>query len=82
MRHATTNHDRKADCQPASYRAPWGAQPVGERWVRDFLKRHDDLQSKWNRKHGYQRAKFEYPVLIRAGFKRVQDMRIQYGILD
>ena len=59
-----------------------GLQPVGERWVYDFVKRHDDLQSKWNRKYDYQRAKCEDPVLIRGWFKSVQDVKIQYGILD
>jgi len=41
-----------------------GLQPVGEQWVYNFIKRHDDLQSKWNRKYDYQRAKCEDPVLI------------------
>jgi hypothetical protein len=39
--------------------AQGGSRPVGERWVYDFIKRHDDLQSKWNRKYDYQRAKRE-----------------------
>jgi len=52
------------------------SQPVGERWVYEFIKRHNDLQSKWNRKYDYQRAKCEDPVLIRAWFKRVQDTKI------
>ena len=29
------------------------SQPVGERWVHNFIKRHNDLQSKWNRKYDY-----------------------------
>jgi len=58
------------------------SQPVGERWVYEFIKRHNDLQSKWNRKYDYQRAKCEDPVLIRAWFKHVQDTKIQYGIFD
>jgi len=59
-----------------------GSKPVGERWVYDFVKRHNDLQTKFNRKYDYQRAKCEDPVLIRAWFKLVQDIKIQYGILD
>jgi len=46
-------------------------QPIGKNWVSTFLKRHNDLQSKYNRKYDYQRAKCEDPVLIRAWFKRV-----------
>ena len=37
---------------------------VGQCWVSRFIKRHDDLQSKYNRKYDYQRAKCEDPVLI------------------
>ena len=48
-----------------------GSRPVGERWVYEFIKRHNDLQSKWNRKYNYQRAKCEDPILIWGWFKRV-----------
>jgi hypothetical protein len=59
-----------------------GARPVGKNWVQGFLKRHNDLQSKWNRKYDYQRAKCEDPKLIHEWFKRIQDTKAQYGILD
>jgi hypothetical protein len=59
-----------------------GSQPVGERWAYNFVKRHNELQSKWNRKYDYKRALCEGPTLIRNWFKRVQDIKIQYGILD
>ena len=55
---------------------------VGPNWVSRFIKRHNDLQTKFNRKYDYQRAKCEDPVLIRGWFKRVQDIKIQYGILN
>jgi hypothetical protein len=45
-------------------------------------KRHDDLQSKFKHKYDYKRAKFEDSRLIQGWFKRVQDTKIQYGILD
>lgn len=61
---------------------PATIQPIGEKWVYNFVKRHNDLQAKFNRKYDYQRAKCEDPILIRAWFKRVQDIKIQYGILD
>jgi hypothetical protein len=57
-------------------------QPIGDKWVYNFIRRHDDLQSKFNRKYDYQRAKCEDLMLIRGWFKRFQDIKIQYGILD
>jgi predicted DNA-binding WGR domain protein len=39
---------------------------VGKVWVRDFIKRHETLKSKYNRKYDYQRAKYEDLELIRA----------------
>jgi hypothetical protein len=59
-----------------------GGQPVGERWASNFVKRHDDLQSKWNHKYDYKRALCEDPTLLRTWFKCVQAIKIQYGILD
>ena len=61
---------------------PADMKPIGKNWVRTFVKRHSNLQSKFNRKYDYQCAKCEDPVLIRSWFKHVQDMKIQYGILD
>jgi hypothetical protein len=57
-------------------------QPIGKNWILTFLKRHDDLQSKHNRKYDYQRAKCEDPVLIQAWFKGVQGTKADYRILD
>jgi hypothetical protein len=55
---------------------------VGKTWVRSFIGRHNTLQSKYNRKYDYQRAKCEDPELIRAWFQRVQRTRAEYGILN
>jgi Tc5 transposase DNA-binding domain len=49
---------------------------VGQNWVRNFINRHNDLKSKYNRKYDHQRAKCEGPVLIQTWFKRVQDTNI------
>ena len=54
---------------------------VGEHWVQNFIKRDDELKSKYNRKYDYQRAKCEDPRLIREWFKRVHDTVEQYGIV-
>src|SRR5207248_1483295 len=55
---------------------------IGQCWVSRFIKRYDDLRSKYNRKYDYQRAKCEDPTLIRSWFKRIEDAKAQYGILD
>ena len=83
-RYATQDCDRTADgCILATqFARSTIPSPVGQCWVSRFIKRHDDLQSKYNRKYDYQRAKREDLILIRAWFKRVQDTKIQYGILD
>ena len=61
---------------------PATIQPIGEKWVYNFVKRYNNLQAKFNRKYDYQHAKCKDSVLIRSWFKRVQDIKIQYRILD
>ena len=41
---------------------------VGQRWVYNFVRRHDSLQSKYTRKYDYQRALCEDPTILRAWF--------------
>ena len=55
---------------------------VGQRWVYNFVRRNDSLQSKYNRKYDYQRAKCEDPVIIRDWFRLVRNTIEKYGILD
>jgi hypothetical protein len=38
---------------------------VGKRRVLNFVRRHEALQARYNRKYDYQRAKCEDPTLIR-----------------
>ena len=57
-------------------------QPIGERWAYNFIKHHDDLRSKYNRRYDYQWSKCEDPTLIRNWFKRFHDIILQYGILN
>ncbi len=40
------------------------SQPVSKEWVSEFIKHYNDLQSKWNCKYNYQRAKCEDLVFI------------------
>jgi DDE superfamily endonuclease/Tc5 transposase DNA-binding domain/helix-turn-helix, Psq domain len=55
---------------------------VGQRWVYNFVQRHDALKSRYNRKYDYQRAKCEDPTIIRDWFRLVQNTIEKYGILD
>lgn len=56
--------------------------PLGQNWVSRFVKRHPELQRKWNRKFHSQRARCEDSITIRAWFKLVEDTRAAYGIAD
>jgi hypothetical protein len=62
--------DRKADLK------------VSERWVGRFIERHDELQSKYNRKYDYQRAQCEDPELIQNWFNLIRNTIAKYGILE
>jgi Tc5 transposase DNA-binding domain/helix-turn-helix, Psq domain len=55
---------------------------IGKRWVHNFVIRHPELKSRYNRKYDYQRAKCEDPETIRAWFRLVQNTIAKYGILD
>jgi len=55
---------------------------VGKNWVRNFVQRHNTLQSRFTRKYDYQRAKCEDPTIIRNWFRLVQNVRAKYGITD
>ena len=55
-------------------------QPIGQNWVYKFIKRHDQLKTKFSRRYNYQRAKCEDPKLIKEWFDHVQIIIMQYGI--
>src|SRR5207253_4375315 len=57
-------------------------RPIGKCWVSRFISTQPELQTKWNRKFHSQRARCEDLVVIRAWFKRVEEARLRYGILD
>jgi len=56
--------------------------PVGENWVRNFVRRHDEIKAKYCRKYDYQRAKCEDPQVFQEWFDRVLAIKQKYGILD
>jgi len=55
---------------------------IGPNWVTQFIKRHNDLASKYNRKYDYQRAQCENPDIIKNWFNLVQNTVAKYGILE
>jgi hypothetical protein len=57
-------------------------EPVSERWITRFIKRHDDIISKYTRKYDYQRAKCEDPEVISQWFSLVRNTIVKYGITE
>jgi hypothetical protein len=55
---------------------------VGTRWPSNFVKRHPQLSTRFNRKYDYERAKCEDPTIISGWFSRVQEYVSRYGIVD
>ena len=63
--------------------SPVDASPIiGENWVRKFINRYEQLQSKYTRKYDYQRALCEDPKAISDWFRLVENTRAKYGIPD
>jgi Tc5 transposase DNA-binding domain len=55
---------------------------VGQKWVYNYIQRHNTLQSKYTRKYDYQRALCEDVTIIRAWFNLVRNTVAKYGILE
>lgn len=55
---------------------------IGKNWVGNFISRHPELQTRYNRKYDYQRAKCEDPEVIGAWFILVRNTIAKYGILE
>ena len=61
---------------------PARPQTVGTKWVANFVKRHPELSSVYNRKFDIQRAEVEDPKLISLWFKLVEDTIAKYGVAE
>lgn len=61
---------------------PASPQKVGTKWVANFVKRHPELSSVYNRKFDIQRAEVEDPEIISKWFKLVGDTIAKYGVLE
>jgi hypothetical protein len=55
---------------------------VSQHWVYNFVRRHNTLKSRYNRKYDYQQAKCEDSSLIRDWFRLVQNTITKYRIQD
>ena len=58
------------------------APPVGPRWASNFVKRHEELTTRFTRRYDYKRALCEDPKLIRPWFELVRNTVAKYGILE
>ncbi|KFY27544.1 hypothetical protein V491_00863 [Pseudogymnoascus sp. VKM F-3775] len=58
------------------------AGKVGKNWTSTFVKRHQEVKTKYSRKYDYQRALYENPALIRSWFTLVQNTIAKYGIMQ
>ena len=54
---------------------------VGKNWVSTFVKRRDELQSRYSKRYDYQRAQNEDPQSIRVWFESVKRVVEENGIL-
>jgi hypothetical protein len=61
---------------------PAQPQRVVTKWVANFVKRHPELLSVYNRKFDIKRAEVEDPKLISLWFKLVGDIIAKYGVIE
>jgi hypothetical protein len=59
---------------------PASPRKVGKKWVANFVKRHPELSSVYNRNFVIQRSEVEDPELISSWFKLVGDTIAKYGV--
>jgi hypothetical protein len=57
-------------------------ETVGKNWVTNFIQRHEELRTTYNRKYDYQRAQCEDPKIIQGWFNLVRNILAKYGILE
>lgn len=65
-----------------SLRTERNLDPVGTNWPNTFVKRHDELTMKFNRKYDYKRALCEDSGVIQGWFGLVANIKAMYGIQD
>jgi hypothetical protein len=55
---------------------------VGPRWAANFVRRHPELRTRFQRKYDYQRAKCEDPNVIRGWFELIKHTIAKYAIQE
>src|SRR5450432_1433843 len=55
---------------------------VSRNWVYNFVQRHQALQTRYNCKYDYQRAKCKDPKVIREWFRLIESTIIEYSIQE
>jgi hypothetical protein len=55
---------------------------VGTRWPYNFINRHSELRTRFQRKYDFQRAKCKDPDIIHSWFELVRNTIAKYGIND
>ncbi|KJK73921.1 hypothetical protein H634G_10782 [Metarhizium anisopliae BRIP 53293] len=58
------------------------APSVGVNWASKFVKRHEELKTRFTRRYDYQRALCEDSNVIRDWFQLVQNTVAKYGVQD
>lgn len=59
-----------------------GARRVGKLWSNRFIKRREELRTRFSRAYDFQRALCEDPQLVSEWFGLFSNMRAKYGIQD
>ena len=63
-----------------SKRGDTNIKTVGINWATNFIKRRDELKTRFSRRYNHQRAKCEDPKIIQEWFNCVQITIMQHGI--
>jgi hypothetical protein len=58
------------------------SEHVGKLWAHNFIKRHPELSTRYNRKYDYQRAQCEDATLIRGWFTLLSNTIAKYGVVE
>ena len=58
------------------------APSVGKRWAYNFVKRQEEIDTRWTRRYDYQRAKCEDLKVISDWFALVRNVKAKYSIVD
>jgi hypothetical protein len=79
-----SSHERYPSCELLHVVTQESSPPSNSRykWVANFVKRHPELPSIYNRKFDIQRAEVKDPKLISLWFKLVGDTIAKYGVAE